>query len=175
MLTVQELEDNFKLFIKYYTEDKQKTELMRYFNKYAYGKTLNNKPHGLWLIISKDDKLTATFNFINGILNGDAFYYDQDTQCIIAYYIFKNSKIIKKIMYYQSIFIGRRNIENKSKYYKFFPGDCFDSKYDKYYPIPKELEPYINNFYLTHDYINTELYNEYLKKNGLEISKDDYS
>lgn len=44
-----------------------------------------------------------------------------------------------------------------------------DSKYPKYYPIPPELEPFIDSYYLTHEYFNKDLYN---KHHNLEEEKE---
>lgn len=114
-------------------------------------------------------KISAIFNFTNGILDGDVICYDPSTQCIDVHETYKNGKKIKEKRYYQSIYIGRRNIQKKSKYYKFFPGDCYDSKYPKYYPIPPELEPFIDSYYLIHEYFNKDLYN---KHHNLEEEKE---
>lgn len=120
----KKMEECFELFIKYVCNNEVNIDLQRYFNKYAYGDIIDDKPNGRWFIISKKKKISAIFNFTNGILDGDVICYDPSTQCIDVHETYKNGKKIKEKRYYQSIYIGRRNIQKKSKYYKFFPGDC---------------------------------------------------
>lgn len=49
----KKMEECFELFIKYVCNNEVNIDLQRYFNKYAYGDIIDDKPNGRWFIISK--------------------------------------------------------------------------------------------------------------------------
>jgi hypothetical protein len=43
------------------------------------------------------------------------------------------------------------------------PLEYYENKFGRNYPIPKEVEPFVPEYYLKNDYYEKELYNEYMK------------
>jgi hypothetical protein len=164
----EKLNECLDVLLKFYPFDKDYIENGEKFGG-AFGRIVDNKPHGVWLLFYPSLLLYRVLNYKHGILHGDSFSYHQKYQSIYAYEKFKNGEIVKEEYYYETYYIGHRGIKS-GKYHKLCSGTWYNSKYPRYYPIPKELEDLMDKYYLIHEFYEEELYEEY-KKTGKYISR----
>lgn len=163
----KKLKDNLNILLNYYPFDR---DYIENGGKYggAYGDIIDDKPNGTWLIFYPSLKLEKVLNYKHGILHGEYFTYNEITQSITAYRKFKDGKELKFERYYDTYYIGCRGLK-RGKYLKLCPESWFQSKYPRYYPIPKELENIVNKYYLLYEFYEEELYKEYRKSLKLKL------
>lgn len=115
----------------------------------AYGIIVNEKPHGIWWILIKNEfneyVIKNIMNYNNGLLDGYMYYYGS-TQSIyrVEKYIKGVEKNIKK--YNDTKYIGRCG--SKKDRTNNYDENIFQEDIEKYYPIPDILKNIIpKSFY----------------------------
>jgi hypothetical protein len=108
-------------------------------NLLVYGIIVNEKPHGIWWLLRKNDfdeyVILYIYHYNNGLLDGNCYSYG-DTQSIKSISKYVNG-VSKKNKYFETTkYIGRCGLK-EPKVYKSPPLlDAYLEDIEKYYPIP---------------------------------------
>lgn len=160
----EQLKHNFNLYKKNELEEvsEKKYILSCSFDGFAFGEILDDKPNGKWFIFNNDFTLHCIKNYNRGTLHGDIIYYYSDTQSIEYHYIYHRGEKIKYTEFRKISYIGGKGAKI-GKRYSYHPQEYYENKFGRNYPIPKEVEQFVPEYYLKNDYYEKELYDEYMK------------
>jgi hypothetical protein len=166
------LKQNFDFYIKNFMneiiEDDGRFDIrtskkhLNEYKGYAYGELLDDKPHGKWLIFNNNFTLDCIKNFNRGILHGDVMHYYSDTQSIQSHYIYHRGIKIKYTGYKKINFIGGRGPKD-DKRHPYHSLEYYENKFGRNYPIPKEIEQFVPEYYIKNDYYEEDLFEQYMK------------